>query len=158
MRALRRIAITGAEGVLGSVLRHRLCQQFEIIAISRMPLHLEHVVETRAVDLTDPAQVRDAFADADAVVHLAATDSTVTAPWAVVHGQNMQMDYNVYEECVRTKVQRYGATHTAARPAARPAARAPDSSSAAPQRQGGVRQQQPRAARPEHDHEPGDGG
>lgn len=90
--ARRRVVLTGAEGVIGSVLRGRLDAIFELVPLTRAP----QTFASHVADLTSPGDLRPAFAHADAVIHLAGA-ADVEAPWAAVLPDNIVGTYNVFE-------------------------------------------------------------
>lgn len=72
-----RVAVTGAGGFIGSALARALAGEgADVVGIEVSPELEQHVRETgaepRTADVCDPAAVREALADADAVVHAAA--------------------------------------------------------------------------------------
>jgi nucleoside-diphosphate-sugar epimerase len=88
----KRIAITGAEGVIGTVLRRGLADAYEVVAMTRTPQSFPHLV----ADVTDLAALRRSFAGVSAVVHLAAV-ADLSAGWEDVLAVNMVGTRNVYE-------------------------------------------------------------
>ena len=83
------IAVTGAEGLVGTVLRDRIGDRFEFRWLS----HAE-------ADVTDLAALEHAFAGAHGIVHLAAT-ADVAAEWDDVLPANVIGVRNVYEAARR---------------------------------------------------------
>lgn len=63
-----RIVLTGSSGRLGRAIFNALAADNTVIGIDRSPFSTTHLVG----DFTDPAILRDALADADAIVHCAA--------------------------------------------------------------------------------------
>lgn len=88
------IAVTGAGGLVGGILRNRLSDAFEARWLSRPD-----------ADLTDLAALERGFAGAEAVVHLAA-EASVGASWDDVLAPNLIGAYNVYEAARRAGVRR----------------------------------------------------
>jgi nucleoside-diphosphate-sugar epimerase len=88
----QRVAITGAEGVIGSVLRRGLAQSYELVALTRTQQDFAHVV----ADVTELAALQRSFAGVSAVVHLAAA-ADLGAGWEDVLAVNMVGTRNVYE-------------------------------------------------------------
>jgi nucleoside-diphosphate-sugar epimerase len=89
------VAVTGADGLIGEVLRQRLSDRFE-------PRWLTHA----DADVTDLAALERAFAGADAVVHLAAA-ADVRDSWEVVLPANLIGAYHAFEAARRTGVRRF---------------------------------------------------
>lgn len=92
-----RVAITGAEGMVGGVLQERLDpDRFELLPLGRDD-----------ADITDLPDVERAFAEgrADAVVHLAA-NANVDAAWDEAVGPNLIGARHVFEAARRTAVRR----------------------------------------------------
>ena len=88
----RRVLITGADGIIGSVVRDRLADRYELRLMTHGPASYESVV----ADVTDLDAIRPAFDDVDAVVHLAGNPS-VSASWADLLPANITGTRNVYE-------------------------------------------------------------
>lgn len=89
---ITRVAITGADGTIGTILRDGLSPAFEIIPITREPTALGG----RVADLADSGALVSAFQGVDAVVHLAACAS-VEADWRCVLESNIAGGYNLLE-------------------------------------------------------------
>ncbi|MGH2380464.1 MAG: NAD-dependent epimerase/dehydratase family protein [Candidatus Limnocylindria bacterium] len=90
-----RVAVTGADGLIGGVLRPDLADRFEPRWLTRAD-----------ADITDLPALERAFAGADAVVHLAATPD-VEATWEEVLRPNIIGVYNAYEAARRAGVRRF---------------------------------------------------
>ena len=86
------ILITGAEGLVGSVLRRGLAQHYRLIALTRTPQPFESIV----VDIGNLDALVAAFRGVDGVIHLAAA-SALNAPWDEVLDSNIVGTRNVYE-------------------------------------------------------------
>ena len=96
-----RIVITGAEGLIGGVLRLGLSDRFTLRALTRSPQEFP----SAAVDVGDLAALVREFSSADAVVHLAAA-ADLDAPWPEVLRCNIEGTRNVYEAARVAGVQR----------------------------------------------------
>lgn len=90
-----RVAVTGAGGLVGGVLRDGMDGRFACRWLS----HAD-------ADITDLEALRRAFTDVDAVVHLAA-DASVSAPWDEIIGPNLIGAYNAYEAARLSDVRRF---------------------------------------------------
>jgi nucleoside-diphosphate-sugar epimerase len=90
-----RIAVTGAEGLIGGILRRRLSDQFEPRWLDRDD-----------ADVTDLPRLERAFAGVEAVVHLAAT-ADVRSDWDEVHAANVVGAYDAFEAARRAGVRRF---------------------------------------------------
>lgn len=86
------VAITGAEGIVGSILRRELASQFHIVALTRDP----QPFPSRAADIENLSVLVEAFRGADAVIHLAAA-SALNAGWDDVLRGNIVGTRNVFE-------------------------------------------------------------
>lgn len=93
------IAITGSEGVIGSVLRAGLAGEYELRCLTRTPQPFPSAV----ADITDEAALVSAFAGADAVIHLAGA-VTLQAEWDDVLAHNLVGARNVFAAASRAKV------------------------------------------------------
>jgi NAD+ dependent glucose-6-phosphate dehydrogenase len=89
-----RITVTGADGLIGSVLRAGLADAFA-------PRWLTH----DDADVTNLAALERAFAGSEAVVHLAA-NSEVDASWDELLPANVVGAYNAFEAARRAGVRR----------------------------------------------------
>jgi nucleoside-diphosphate-sugar epimerase len=87
-----RVLVTGAEGVIGSVVRARLADRFDLTSLTRAPA----AFPSRVADIADIEAIRPAFEGVAAVVHLAATPH-VSAPWEEVLHSNIVGTRNVFE-------------------------------------------------------------
>jgi nucleoside-diphosphate-sugar epimerase len=84
----RRVVITGAAGRIGTAITTRLAKRWNIVATDRPGAGAE------ALDVTDADACREAFARADAVVHLAAVPDQ-NAGWDALLPANVIGVYNV---------------------------------------------------------------
>jgi len=100
MNARKRIVITGAEGVVGTVLRQGLAGSYEITAFTRTPQPFASAVG----DLVDLAVLLRVFSGADAVIHLAAA-ADLKAGWADVLQSNIIGTRNVFEAAAQCGVK-----------------------------------------------------
>ena len=89
-----KVAVTGAGGLVGGILRERLAGAFEFRWLRRSD-----------ADITDLAALERAFAGSDGVVHLAA-EASVGASWDEVLAPNLIGAYNVYEAARRARASR----------------------------------------------------
>jgi nucleoside-diphosphate-sugar epimerase len=92
--------ITGAAGVIGRVLARELADAYDLRLLTRRPADFPSVL----ADVSDLDALLPHFADADAVVHLAAA-ATVEAPWKDVLEANVIGAYNVFEAARRAGVE-----------------------------------------------------
>jgi nucleoside-diphosphate-sugar epimerase len=100
-RPIRRVVITGSDGLIGHTLMESLPDRYELVGLARKPSPTTSVV----VDITDLAGLIDAFAGADAIVHMAAT-SAVQSSWDAVLSSNLIGTYNVFEAARRVNADR----------------------------------------------------
>jgi nucleoside-diphosphate-sugar epimerase len=98
-RRRRRLLITGAEGIIGTVLRERLAERFELRFLTRTPAPFE----SRVADISDLDAIAPAFSGIDSVIHLAAS-SAVESTWEELLPANIVGAYNVYEAAARSDV------------------------------------------------------
>jgi dihydroflavonol-4-reductase len=94
-----RVHVTGASGFVGGHVAHRLAAGGAVVGTER-------------AELLDPAALERAFADCDAVVHVAALYS-YDAPPAELERVNVEGTRNVVEACLRSGVGRLVHTSTA---------------------------------------------
>ncbi|HWA26542.1 MAG TPA: NAD(P)-dependent oxidoreductase [Lacunisphaera sp.] len=97
----RRIAITGAEGLIGGVLRAGLGSAGELVPVTLAAQSFPSIV----ADIADEEALVRAFTGIDAVVHLAAT-VTLAAEWPEVLRNNIGGTRNVFEAAVRCGVRK----------------------------------------------------
>jgi nucleoside-diphosphate-sugar epimerase len=95
------VAVTGAQGLIGSVVRERLADRYELRLLTRR----EASFPSWVVELEDVDGLARAFAGADTIVHLAAA-STVDAAWPDVLRANIVGTRNVLEAAVQAGVPR----------------------------------------------------
>jgi NAD+ dependent glucose-6-phosphate dehydrogenase len=89
---LRRILVTGAEGVIGTAVREHLAGRYELTSLTLT----EQAFPSHVADISDLDAIRPAFEGVDAVVHLAASAELET-PWGDVLRNNIVGTYNVFE-------------------------------------------------------------
>jgi nucleoside-diphosphate-sugar epimerase len=89
---VQRLVITGAGGLIGTLVREALGGSFEIVGTDWQPGAGIDVV----ADLTDADAAADALRGADLVLDLAA-DPRADAPWQSVRGNNIPITLNVLE-------------------------------------------------------------
>ncbi len=87
-----RVLVTGAEGVIGSVVRARLAGRFDLRSLTRAPA----TFPSHVADIADIGAIRPAFEGVAAVVHLAAAPH-VSSPWEEVLHSNVVGTRNVFE-------------------------------------------------------------
>ena len=88
----RQILITGAEGMIGSILRQGLSGDFQIVPLTRTP----QSYPSRVVDITQLDPLAAAFQGIDAVIHLAGA-AALDAPWDDVLANSIVGTRNVFE-------------------------------------------------------------
>lgn len=89
----KRVLITGASGLVGSVLYEALGRSCEV---SGVDVRQRRGLRGRGADMTKLVAAKRACSGMDFVVDLAA-DARVETPWTVVHQNNMASTYNVLE-------------------------------------------------------------
>lgn len=98
-----RVVITGAAGVIGSVLRAGLADRYDVVALDR-ERGCDRSIQR--VDMTREKSVRAAFAGADAVVDLAANPKLET-PWPEVWKNNIPATMNALAAARDNGVERF---------------------------------------------------
>ena len=104
--AARTVAVTGAAGAIGSVLRSGLDRAlFSLRLLDITPMQPTRPDEdVRTVDLRDPAATEKALGGVDAVVHLAARARE--GSFEQIQDSNVRTTYAVYEAARRQGVRR----------------------------------------------------
>jgi NAD+ dependent glucose-6-phosphate dehydrogenase len=100
MKGRDRILITGAAGLIGSILRPELARHRTVTALDRVASNGGVVAD--AIDLD---ALTDAFAGHDVVIDLAARPSA-ELPWQDVYANNIPATRNVLEAALRAGVRR----------------------------------------------------
>jgi nucleoside-diphosphate-sugar epimerase len=98
----RRVLITGAAGLIGSVLREGLCGDYELVGLD---VKRGDGVDIRANLARGSRRAARAFHDKDAVVDLAA-DARVSTPWGRVLRNNLAATVNSFEAARVARVRR----------------------------------------------------
>lgn len=101
MDGRRRVLVTGANGVIGGIVRRHLGREYLLTCVDRTSTD----PSVHVGDLRDLDSIRPVVAGMDAVVHLAAV-STVDAPWDEVLASNVIGTYNVFEAAREAGVRR----------------------------------------------------
>jgi nucleoside-diphosphate-sugar epimerase len=96
----RRVVMTGAAGRIGRAISGELPQSWHLILTDARAGD-----NVAALDVTDLDACRTAFAEADAVVHLAGNPSPL-ATWDELHPTNVVGTYNVVQAAMDAGVQR----------------------------------------------------
>ena len=100
MSDARRVVVTGAAGRIGQAVRTALAGRWDLV-----PLDIKPADGVGILDVTDGAACREAFAGADAVVHLAA-DPSPEATWDTLLPANIEAPYQVATAAVACGVRR----------------------------------------------------
>jgi nucleoside-diphosphate-sugar epimerase len=101
---LTKILITGAAGVIGTILRRELGERYELRGLDRKRIA---GVDSVAVDMAKGGRrVERAFAGCDAVIDLAGV-AAVDTPWDVVRRNNIPATMNALEAARRHGVVRF---------------------------------------------------
>jgi NAD+ dependent glucose-6-phosphate dehydrogenase len=95
------VLITGAGGLIGTLLRQALSEKYNIRALSLEPIP---GVETIVTDIVDMDAMLAACQGVDSVIHLAASVS-MRAPWDDVLNNNIIGAYTVFEAACRAGVR-----------------------------------------------------
>lgn len=90
--SVRKVLVTGANGLIGGIVRRYLRGTYELSYLTREPA----AYESHVANLCDLEAIQPAFAAMDAVVHLAAS-SAVDSSWEDVLADNIIGTRNVFE-------------------------------------------------------------
>jgi NAD+ dependent glucose-6-phosphate dehydrogenase len=96
----KRVVITGAEGLVGTVLRRGFPSRYVVVPITRSVQPFESVV----ADVTDLGALVRGFTEVHAVIHLAAA-AGLSAEWEDVLSSNIVGTRNVFEAARLTGVK-----------------------------------------------------
>lgn len=96
----RRVLVTGADGVIGGVIRRHLAARQQLSYLTRRP----SAFPSHVGDIGDLASILPAFEGMDAIVHLAAAAS-VDDPWERILTDNIVGTRNVFEAARLTNVR-----------------------------------------------------
>ena len=97
---MKRVLITGASGVIGTLMRERLGTQYEFVNMTHRPADFPSHVG----DIADFDIIRPAFEGVESVVHMAAVPR-VLAPWEEIEPTNIRGTRNVYEAAKQAGVK-----------------------------------------------------
>jgi nucleoside-diphosphate-sugar epimerase len=97
----RRVLVTGADGVIGGIVRRDLAKTYDLSYLTRDRAEFSSNVG----DISDIRAIRPAFEGVEAVVHLAAA-SSVDDSWDRVLSDNVVGTYNVFEAARQAGVKR----------------------------------------------------
>jgi nucleoside-diphosphate-sugar epimerase len=96
---MKQVLVTGAEGLIGTLLRQRLTDRYAFRCLTYRPAGFPSVV----ADVADLDAIAPAFEDVDAVVHLAAAVAMDTT-WEEALHSNVVGTRNVFEAAARAGV------------------------------------------------------
>lgn len=106
MDSLTRIAITGAAGLIGGLLRRAFADEYrDRYTVTGLDLHGDPAQGIAAVDSTDVDALAGAFRDHDVVIDLAA-GSSASLEWQPAYGNNIPSTYNALQAAKVAGVRR----------------------------------------------------
>ena len=101
---MRRVAITGASGLLGAYVAKAVMADAEVVGVDIRPPGLDHAhVEASILDLD---RLTLAFSGADCVLHIAAAANIAAGPPETIMALNVTGTWNVLEAALRAGVRR----------------------------------------------------
>src|SRR5919199_6742412 len=103
VRAVQTVVITGAAGLLGTVLTRGLEGRYRVVGLDRTR---RRPAQVRRVDMARPRSLDTLFEGADAVVDLAGLPAHTT-PWKDVWKNNLPATMNALEAARRAGARRY---------------------------------------------------
>jgi len=99
-----KVGVTGAEGLIGTILRKYFVDKTEYI-VKNFTLLPQTNFESVSLDLSHSEKVIGIFEGLDVIIHLAA-DHMPTSPWESILPNNIIATYNVFREAVRAGVKK----------------------------------------------------
>ena len=102
MTAKKKVLVTGASGLIGSLVVKNLARKYELSALNRRPVQ---EIPCLQADIADLDAILPAFRDIDTVLHLAGYTDDVT-DWEGTERVNIKGTYNVYEAARRNGARR----------------------------------------------------
>lgn len=96
----KKILITGMSGLIGTIVRQHLEDEYSLRALNRRPVQ---DLETHQADIANLEAIQPAFENIDTVIHLAAE---LNDSWPDILQTNIVGTYNVFEAARRADVKR----------------------------------------------------
>ena len=96
----KKILITGMSGLIGTIVRQHLEDEYSLRAHNRRPVQ---DLETHQADIANLEAIQPAFENIDTVIHLAAE---LNDSWPDILQTNIVLTYNVFEAARRADVKR----------------------------------------------------
>lgn len=101
-----KVAVTGAAGLLGRFVVEELASHHQVIATDRASFS-QPGIEYRQSDLLNPNSLKEAFAGAEAVVHIAAIPNPYQVPAQAVMETNVLGTFNALEASLAVGARRF---------------------------------------------------
>ncbi len=98
----RKILITGASGLIGTILRKALMESYDLYGID---VEIITGFDCLVADMKDLSTIKHAFLGKDVVIDLAAIPDR-DSPWEIIYQNNMVATYNTLEAARLTGVKR----------------------------------------------------